>query len=183
MSTSTQTALAKPRFLGLLLALGAGIGAALLLGGCGGGGDSVTNSATAQANAIVHQLVRCIRTHGVPTFPDPIAGSDGVLRPPTDAPRVPPATVAACQSIADRLPPNYTSTQPVSTVDFQKLIRFARCIRSHGVPDWPDPNALGEFPLNRRLIVGGKRLVIHAVQACARLNPDPSGGINITQAP
>jgi hypothetical protein len=69
----------------------------------------------------------------------------------------------------------------VSASDFEQLAKFARCIRSHGVPDWPDPNPLGEFPIGTRLQHGGKRLFGQAAHACARLNPNP-GGINVVLA-
>ena len=71
---------------------------------------------------------------------------------------------------------------PVSSVDYQKLLAFARCVRSHGIGDWPDPNPLGEFPIDRRIQAAGKRVFLRADHACARLNPDPSGGIHVVKA-
>ena len=132
---------------------------------------------------MLRELARCARAHGVPNFPDPQVGSDGVPRFPDSAPRVPIATQQACQAIAARIPPNYTSTTPVSSADYQKLLQLARCMGRHGIPDWPDPNALGEFPIGQRIQAGGKRLFVPAVHACARLNPNPSGGIHVVRAP
>jgi hypothetical protein len=125
----------------------------------------------------------CIRAHGVPAFPDPQTGNDGLVTFPDSAPRVPAGAQQACAPIANRLPARYTSTQPVSTVDFGKLLQFARCIRAHGVPDWPDPNPLGEFPVDQRIFAGGKRLLRSATQSCARINPNPAGGIKVVRAP
>jgi len=38
---------------------------------------------------------------------------------------------------------------PASTTrssDYKKDVAFAHCMRSHGVPDWPDPVPHGGFP-------------------------------------
>jgi hypothetical protein len=122
-----------------------------------------------------------VRAHGVPGFPDPIVGRNGVATFPDSAPRVPDAAQRACRSIVARIPPDYTTTQPVSAGDFHELLLFARCVRAHGVPDWPDPNALGEFPLDARLLADGKRLFIGPVRTCERSHPLP-GGFHAVQA-
>jgi hypothetical protein len=173
------------RLFGLFFVLAAGASAAFLLAGCGsshatsaGGGPSVNRRAT----AVLRELASCVRAHGLSDFPDPRVGSDGVPRFPDSAPRVPVATQQACRAIAAQIPPQYTSTTAVSSSDYQKLLQLARCIRTHGIADWPDPNALGEFPINTRIELGGKHLFVPAVHACARLNPNPSGGINVVRA-
>jgi hypothetical protein len=163
--------------------LAAGAASLLLLAGCGGGinrpaADTAPNE---QALVVLRELARCVRAHGLPGFPDPQLGANGVPVFPNSAPRVPPETQQACQSIANRIPPSYSVTTAVSANDFAKLLRFARCVRAHGVPDWPDPNTLGEFPINPRLQQGGKQLFASAARGCARLNPDPSGGIHVVR--
>ena len=117
----------------------------------------------------------------MPSFPDPQIGTDGVPRLPDSAPDVPEGPRTACRSAADRIPADYTETTPVSSSDFQKLLAFARCIRAHGIPEWPDPNALGEFPIDRQIQQGGKRLFAPVADACARLNPEPDGGIHVVR--
>jgi hypothetical protein len=95
---------------------------------------------------------------------------------------VPTSTQQACRAIANRIPADYTETTAVSATDYHKLLALARCIRAHGIPDWPDPNALGEFPIDVRIQLGGKRYFSPAIHACARLEPDPSEGVNIVRA-
>jgi hypothetical protein len=154
-----------------------------LLAGCGGANRPHSRgSVDQQALVVLRELARCVRAHGIPSFPDPQVGSDGVPRFPDSAPRVPAATREQCRTIAARIPPDYTSTTPVSTADLQKLLQLARCIRAHGIPDWPDPNRLGEFPIDAHIQQGGKPLFVPAVHACARLNPNPNGGINVVRA-
>ena len=175
----------RTRTLALAPVLAAGVSAASLLAGCGGSNGAAGNTAPPlqrQATVVLRELARCVRAHGLPAFPDPQVGSDGVARFPDGAPRVPVAAQQACQGIAARIPPGYTTTTPVSSADFQKLLQLARCIRGHGIPDWPDPNPLGEFPINARIESGGKRLFVPAVHACARLNPTPGGGIHAVRA-
>src|SRR5215472_2926655 len=121
----------------------------------GGTSQGVTaQGGTAQSVTVLRELARCIRGHGMPGWPDPVINplTGGADFPP-NAPRVPVSIQHACQSIANRLPPDAQATQPPSAVGMQGLLRFARCLRSHGIPNWPDPNALGEFPMTTQLII------------------------------
>lgn len=58
-----------------------------------------------------------------------------------------------------------------STADRDKAVKFAECIRKNGVPDFPDPNASGdfEFGVNVSPVVWTK-----AVDACKDLQPPGS---------
>jgi len=158
---------------------------ALVVAGCGGGSHVSAGSGAAsvdqRAAVALRDYARCVRAHGIPSFPDPQVGTDGVPRYPDSAPRIPAATQHACRRAAAQIPPDYTSTTAVSSSDFEKLVELARCIRAHGIPDWPDPNPLGEFPINARIQQSGKREIGPAVHACARLNPNPAGGVNVVR--
>jgi hypothetical protein len=165
--------------------LGAVLAAAgLALGGCGSSHRSVGRQASVnqQALVVMRRLARCIRTHGMAAFPDPVVDSAGHPTYPDSSPRIPASIQQACNAIAAQMPPQYTATTPVSNADFQKLLVLARCMRMHGIPDWPDPNALGEFPIDTRVQHQGKRVFMTTLHACARLNPNPSGGIDLVQA-
>jgi len=159
---------------------------AVFTAGCGAAAKLATRaphgSANQRALVVLRELARCVRANGLPAFPDPIVQDNGVPKFPDSAPRVPAAAQTACRSIAARMPADYTATAPVTASDFQKLLRLARCIRAHGVADWPDPNPLGQFPIDRRLQQNGKRIMLPALHACARLNPTPSGGLDLVQA-
>jgi hypothetical protein len=79
---------------------------------------------------------RCMRSHGVPDFPDP-ASRGGV-------PKVTPQQAGVSNSrfqLAQRacaplLQPAQAQVPQIMT----GLLNFARCMRSHGIPDWPDPS-------------------------------------------
>lgn len=90
-------------------------------------------------------FARCMRSHGVPRYPDPTSLDTS----PSGLPKVIPQAVgvtdsqylAATNGCRRLLPPG---AQPATRAENQqvlsKLVRFARCMRSHGVQNWPDPS-------------------------------------------
>lgn len=85
----------------------------------------------------------CMRANGVPTFPDPTSG--GGLRFPTGAGFNPssPAVNAARAKCQKLLPgggpaPPGSQTHP-SAQTLARFRRIARCMRRHGVSEFPDP--------------------------------------------
>ena len=58
-------------------------------------------------------------------------------------------------------------TEQVMTV----MRQLAHCIRGHGMPGWPDPNALGEFPLTTQMSIQYKVADRPAANACIRYVP------------
>ena len=84
-----------------------------------------------------------MRSHRVPSFPDP--NSQGVF-PPGQVQRLKgsalaKAAFAACE---DDLPVPARSL-PTSQ-DQADVLRFAECMRSHGVPDFPEPGSGSASP-------------------------------------
>jgi hypothetical protein len=139
----------------LLLALLAGCSA----GGSGAAGPSPTAVTNDQILAIGREAAQCMRSHGIPDFPDPTIDGAGHLALPNGAQgehvkeemQANPAALQACEPILDRLPPAARgggSEGPVSQEDMAKLLQFAQCVRQHGVPEWPDPKSDGTFPLS-----------------------------------
>lgn len=108
--------------------------------------SSSSSSSSEQSLAFSH----CMRSHGVPSYPDP--GSDGNL-PKANARAFGVGLAqfrAAQQACRSLLPTNFTAslTQCLMTGDCPPAVvqealtqglQFARCMRSHGVPNWPDP--------------------------------------------
>lgn len=105
----------------------------------------------AQILSIGRQAAQCIREHGLSNFPDPVVSAGQLTLPNEDEALSAPgaqAAVAACRSILDRLPPSALGEDDrPGPEDVSQLVKFAQCIREHGVPDWPDPKADGTFPL------------------------------------
>ncbi len=119
------------------------LGAGILAAGCGGSGGS---GSTASSGGLAAQGVaysQCMRSHGIPDFPDPtIQGGSVVFKvnlnqnSPTYR-----AAANACQSLM----PGGGQHAAVSAQKLVAEVKWAKCIRSHGVPTFPDPNAQGQF--------------------------------------
>jgi hypothetical protein len=132
-------------------------GAGVLAAGCSGspGGPGVagastpsasaspTSSGSAEAQALAY--AQCMRSHGVAGFPDPTVhnGSVGFDITPGDgvdenSPQYASAR-RACRSLRGG------GTANPGSAKLAAELKFAQCMRSHGVPDFPDPNKNGGF--------------------------------------
>ncbi len=162
-------------------AAGVGLGVVLLLAALAGcaasGGSSAVTTTTGQrdAAAVWRELVRCARANGMPNLPDPQIDASGEAHFPSDIPDPPASVRQACQSIYDRLPASARGDTERPPADIQALLRFARCMREHGMADFPDPKADGTFPLTGTLREGKTPRMIRAMRACRQLNPNPRG--------
>jgi hypothetical protein len=153
------------------------------LAGCSAPGHlQAAATTTTQPDRIAawRELIQCVRTHGMPNLPDPHVDSNGEPHWPGGEPPEPPQSVQrACRPAFEKLAAATADRQPVGPADVPALLRFARCMREHGMPDWPDPKADGTFPLAGTSLEqeGKSPRFIRASQACDRLNPDPRGRV------
>lgn len=130
----------------LLLALALPLAVACGLGGQPGAAATPSPVSTAQ---VYHQFAQCVREHGDPDFPDPVVDASGRITLPGGAQKPGQEVMKACVSILDRLP-----ARPAGSADHPDpamMRQFARCMREHGVDDWPDPDANGRFTLPESL--------------------------------
>jgi hypothetical protein len=85
------------------------------------------------------EFSQCMRSHGVPNFPDPNARGDLTIGPSSG---INPgsakfqAALRACQKV---LPNGGQPTPQQLAKARQGALAFSACMRSHGVPDFPDP--------------------------------------------
>jgi hypothetical protein len=130
---------------------------ALLAAACGsspsstGSGSSSTagrpaNSSTAGGSAnseIGVNYASCMRSHGVPKYPDPDSSNElanGLPKVSLQQLGVSSLQYQAAQNACVRLLPNGGQmTQAQSQQDLNAMRRYAQCMRSDGVPTWPDP--------------------------------------------
>ena len=130
---------------------------ALLAVACGGGPSSAGSGGAASAGGSSSSrsavaFSRCMRSNGVPNYPDP--DSNGVLR--KTAPQqfgVSASQFQAAQTACQHLLQDGGSLVQCETAgacspaQMQQMmtddLTFARCMRSHGVPNWPDPTESG----------------------------------------
>jgi|SRR5579884_1165959 len=124
--------------------------ATLALAACGGVSPSTSQSV--RANKFL-AFAQCMRASGVPSFPDPGGGNGSGLRiqafrgvgstPQTltvnGTPVSAPAFRSAMQKCRDKLPHGGRPTaQQIARIRAGALA-MARCMRAHGVPNFPDP--------------------------------------------
>jgi hypothetical protein len=118
----------------------------------GSGGSSHPGGSSSTSPAIAFS--RCMRSNGVSRFPDPDPDSGGGI-PKADAQRlgVSSSQLQAAESACQHLLPSTGSIDqqteqcmtagdcpPALVQQVLNLERsFAQCMRSHGVPNWPDP--------------------------------------------
>jgi hypothetical protein len=82
---------------------------------------------------------------------------------------------AALDKCLDLLPPAPAASPAAPDVAEQRLA-YSRCMRAHGLADFPDPDPKGEFP--SYWLRAGDRAAEAAAQACTSVNPsdlNPSG--------
>jgi hypothetical protein len=155
------------------------------LAGCSASvGSQAATTTTTQPDrvAIWRQVIQCLRDNGMPNLPDPQFDDNGEPQFPGGDPGDPPERARrACEPIYNRLPPERPppgEDRPPS--DIPALLRFAQCMREHGMTDFPDPKPDGSFPLVGTSIEreGKSPRMLSAMRACRSLNPDPRGGIH-----
>jgi hypothetical protein len=108
-----------------------------------------TSSTSTSAISAGLQFAVCVRAHGVPNYPDP--GSNG--QEPSDAKQIAlssPRFTAASQACESTLPNGGQQTQAATALDQTNASAFAKCMRGHGQPNWPDAttNSSGELVFN-----------------------------------
>ena len=108
-------------------------------GGTGGGGSTstaasgTTRAATARDKAV--KFTECMRKNGVGDFPDPNAAGEFPSFGISVTPAVWSSAVHACKALQ---PPGSLSAHMTPT-QLSAAVKFARCVRAHGVKDFPDP--------------------------------------------
>jgi hypothetical protein len=123
----------------------AALAATASLAACGGDGQPASSSGReAAARRAMLQFASCMRAHGVP-MKDPQFNGDGGVTLSSGGPgerKVPPATERAAEQACNHFmrqvkPP---AASPADQAEFRKkALANARCMRSHGVPKFPDP--------------------------------------------
>jgi hypothetical protein len=199
-----RSRLARASLVAVTLAAAAGLG--LLASACGGSSgtqvaqapstnastnSSAQSSGSGTGNAMAYSA--CMRKHGVPTFPDPdssghikitsgVDGSGHKTGVDTNSPQFRKA-----QQACRKLQPKGGRPSPQQQArERQAMLKFSQCMRSHGVPKFPDP----QFDPN-----GGSKMTIGkdvnpnspefkaAQKACQKLVPGSPMSTGPTEAP
>jgi hypothetical protein len=129
------------------------LAAAVALAACGGSSPTKpSKQAAVNGGGNGLKLAECMRSHGVPDFPDPSSGGGGSSIQQSSNGSATSITVdghklnvsgpafqkamQTCQRLQPQGP-------PISGAQLAKLqkgaLKMAECMRSHGVPNFPDP--------------------------------------------
>lgn len=85
-----------------------------------------------------------MRSHGVPSFPDPNSNGEipktQVVSVRQNNPSRFDSANRACRNLLPRGGGNGETPAQIQQ-DWTAFRKFARCMRSHGVPNWPDPTS------------------------------------------
>ena len=113
---------------------------------CGGSppstGSGGSTSAGGSPNSQLLAFSQCMRSNGVPNFPDPQAGSSNVKFPGAQQLGVSSSRYQAAQNACQHLLPAGADDQfPPAEVPLllSGMRTFSQCMRSHGIQNWPDP--------------------------------------------
>jgi len=111
----------------------------LVLAACGQNNRNI--AAPADKAEAARAYAQCIRDNGVPDFPDPDA--NGQLRGPAHEQQDNPTFQAAQEKCRALAPGSEHQKSDPATVE--QLRQFSQCMRDHGLPDYPDPDANGQL--------------------------------------
>ena len=128
-----------------LLLLTAACGSGTSSGGTSSGNPSSTSGTSSSGTGGVSAAyvsdklgqARCLRAHGVPNYPDPNAsgqeppGAKQLIFSPRGQ-----AAVGACSYWGNRIHNDVAAQNQAAIGEY---VRFAQCMRAHGLPSFPDP--------------------------------------------
>jgi hypothetical protein len=185
-----RSRLERTAFRGLALVAVAGL--SLLAAACGGGSPgakvaqigttsstkgSGSSGASGSGNPTAYSA--CMRSHGVPNFPDPdskghfkitsgVSGNGQKTGVDVNSPQF-----ARARKACDKLLPNGgRPTAAQQQQEQQQMLKYAQCMRSHGVPKFPDPKAGGAMTLGTKAGVDPNTPQFQAAQkTCQKLVP------------
>jgi len=166
-------------------------------GGAGGASSPAPGSA-GNATRLVDEWAACMRGHGDPSQADPTIDTDGVIHittplsePGTDSAEIGDEahnSTGPCgsylQAASKALLGGRPSPPPPSLA---QQLKYAECMRAHGVPKFPDPNGSGDTDV-RGLDPTGP-VFLNADKVCSKetgeqssSSPEPPGSIMVQSA-
>jgi hypothetical protein len=173
-------------------------GAVLCAGvaGCGSSGPTTTTTNSSGggagpqgAAAAAFAYARCMRTHGVSDFPDPVVttspGQTSIKIRAVSKDSGSPQFTAAQQACQHLLPGPQNLSPAQRQAHAHALLAFARCLRSHGLANFPDPNTQGQITMEM-ITSAGINLhapnVLPAARACVGVTHGVITGADVERA-
>lgn len=117
-----------------IAACGSGSHTGSTLAGAAGSNPSQTEAAQEGLS-----FARCMRSHGVPNFPDPSASGGINFNSVPGINASSPAFRTALTACRNLLPVKQAPSTPPTPQAFARLVHWAVCMRAHGISGLPDP--------------------------------------------
>ena len=145
--------------------------------GSGGSGSSASPGSQAVAYAA------CVRAHGVPNFPNPKISTNGNevkvaigINPSISSNPQFKSAQQACRKLLPGGGPGGEGNHQITPSEQSRYLKAAACIRSHGIPNFPDPTfSGGGVHIAHQGLNESSPAFKAAVQACESLIP---GGVH-----
>lgn len=158
-----------------------------------GGGSSAAPGSTGNATQLVDEWAACMRRHGDAGQTDPTIDTNGVIHI---------SVLAQGPGEANFSNEAHNSTGPCGSYlqaaskallgsgasppapSLAQLLKYARCMRAHGVPKFPDPNGsgrtyIGNLDPNGAVFVNADKVCSKATGMPSGNQPEPPGSIMI----
>ena len=151
------------------------IALSLIGAGCGSGASTSTDGKSTSTREKALRFSACMRDNGVKQFPDPDASGqltiDGVVNG-SSLDTSSPVWTKAMDACRDLQPSGFTG-RTRNAEEQETALRFAQCIRDHGVKDFPDPTKGSPLVDTRRIpsasTSDGITILNAAMQKCRAL--------------
>jgi hypothetical protein len=155
----------------------------------GDSSNAAGSASSPSANPALLAFSQCVRSHGVSAFPDPQPGASNAKLPSAQQLGVSSSRYEAAEHACQHLLPAGIDDQ-VSPAEIPLLLagmrQFSQCMRSRGVPNWPDPSTGPEgrpvFLLSAHGITRSQARSPHTLATeheCGSLLPGALGGIPV----
>ena len=183
----------------------AAAGLALLAAACSSGSPSSTGSSGSpdpggsanHPSAVA--FASCMRSHGVPNFPDP-SGSGALPKTSPQRLKVSSSQFQTAQGACQHLLPSIVTNSALQQCEAAGIciraemqlmlnagLRFAACMRSHGLPKWPDPTSDSQGRVAFAISVSKDGFDPHSARIEAKANECghlmPGGGVPLAVSP
>lgn len=165
------------------------VGLAVTVAACGGSSDpssspptststssgSSSSSNSSQSGEVA--FAQCVRSHGVPDFPDPQNGHFLISGSDQSNPNFQSAT-QACEHLlpGGSLSGGSGANSGGGGSNSSAELAFAHCMQTHGVPSFPDPSSNGALGIPQGVDANSPQFK-SAFQACDSLLPNNGAGL------
>jgi hypothetical protein len=107
-----------------------------------------------------------MRSHGVPNFPDPSSNGGTVITPSMGINTRSPQFISARNTCARLIGGGTSASSPQNLA---QELKYSKCMRAHGVPNFPDPSSNGAITGSSKGINPQSAAFQNAQRTCQKL--------------